>query len=169
MPTSSSIDLEARERRGIPTLRWLQPCPRLLHRDQQGPERPVPTHYSPQTDRRRALHHRGTQGVRGQRCCRRGTRSIARKLLYEALLDELNTDLNCSSAAPPPERTRTLAGLAERASELRTGRSRTRFPTSPACTSNAAASSGGSGARRTVRAQRPGSSTATMEAGAACW
>ena len=59
----------------------LQPRARLLHRDQQGPERQGAgaLHAPADADRRRALHHRGTQGLRGQGAVGARTFAVARE------------------------------------------------------------------------------------------
>jgi DNA mismatch repair protein MutS len=99
----------------------LQPRARLLHRDQQGPggQGPDALHPPPDPDGRRALHHRGTQGLRGQGTERPRTRADARAALYESLLDALIRSSSRSSAAPPRCRNSTCcARFAERALAL---------------------------------------------------
>ena len=96
------IDLERASARppASPTRR-LQPRAWLLHRDQQGPERQGAgaLHPPPDPDRRGALHHRGTEGVRGQGCCRRASGRWRAKLLYDGVLDRSTRCWNRCAAA----------------------------------------------------------------------
>ena len=137
----------------------LQPRARLLHRNQQGPGRQGADalHAPPDADRRRALHHRGTQGIRGQGAV--GARAFAgareaavrgparrartqRPRTAQALRGRAVANSTCWPASPSARRRWT--GRARTARRARHAH-RARPP-----------SGGRSGAQRAVRAERPG-------------
>jgi DNA mismatch repair protein MutS len=105
------LELEARERErtGIANLRveynrvhgfYIE----VSRQRRQGARRLPPP---PDAEERRALHHAGTQGLRGQGLSAK-ERALAReKLLYEELLDALAADIPACSASPAPWRCST--------------------------------------------------------------